>query len=151
MENDHFSSLFDKLDNDRKNDKLLCDVTISVNNKHFPAHRCILATFCVYFATLFQSSFDDKLNNIIKLTGPIGEEITCDTFDWLLQYLYTAKASITANNVYDILSASEFLQIDRLKAKCLECLKTLINAENLLFSLYGLQILSKNDKISRFG
>ena len=132
MTDGHFSLLFDKLDQDRKADQVYCDVTISVNNKLFPAHRCILGTFCLYFATLFQSSFKDKHNETIKLSGPIGEEIKPRTFQSILNFCYTGKSNLTASNGYDILAASEFLQIDGLKEECLKYLKTLLSAKNWL-------------------
>jgi len=131
-DDNHFTSLFDNLDEDRKGDKVYSDVTISVNNKLFPAHRCILGTFCLYFATLFQSSSKDKSNETIKLSGPIGEEIKPNTFQSILNFCYTKKSDLTANNVYDILSAAQFLQIDRLTTECLKYLTTLLSADNWL-------------------
>jgi len=132
VDDTHFSSLFDKLDRDREDEKVYCDVTVSVNNVLFPAHRCILGTFCVYFATLFQSSFKDKFNETIKLSGPIGEEIKPSTFQSILNYCYKKKSTLTSTNVYDVLAAAEFLQIDGLKAECIKHLKTLISAESWL-------------------
>jgi len=133
MEDKHFASLFDKLEEDRKGDKVYCDVTISVNNKLFPAHRCILGTFCLYFATLFRSSFDDKNKEVIKLSGPVGEDIKPSTFQSILNFCYTKQSGLKASNVYDVLAATEYLQIDNLKKECLDYLKrSLTNFEDWL-------------------
>ena len=119
MENTHFSQLFDKLDEDRKDDQVYCDVTISVNNKLFPAHRCILATFCVYFATLFRSSFNDKFDDTIKISGAIGDDMKASTFQTVLNFCYKNQSGLTKDNIYDVLSAAEFLQNDKLKERYL--------------------------------
>ena len=126
----HYASLFDTLEQDRKDQKVYCDVTVSVNNKHFSAHRCVLGTFCVYFATLFQSGFKEKYDDVIKLSGPIGEEISPSTFQSILDFCYKKRCELTASNVFDILGAAEFLQIDRLKQQCLQYLETLIGPEH---------------------
>ena len=63
MADNHLSSLFEELNLDENGET---DVTISVDDKLFPAHRCILATFSLYFATLFQSDFKDKTYETIK-------------------------------------------------------------------------------------
>ena len=38
--------------------------------------------------------------------------------------------SMTANNVFDVLGAAEFLQIERLKKYCVQYLETSIGPEN---------------------
>jgi len=146
MDSSHFSSLFDKLDQDRKGDQVYCDVTISVNNKLFPAHRCILGTFCVYFATLFQSSFKDKSNETINLSGPLGEEIKPSTFQSVLNFCYTKNAGLTEENVYDLLAAAEFLQIDRLKDECVRYLITLLSADSWL-NIYKTALKWRNEHL----
>jgi len=133
MEDKHFTTLFDKLDEDRKGDKVYCDVTISVGDANFSAHRCILGTFCLYFATLFRSSFDDKNKEVIKLSGPVGEDIKPSTFQSILNFCYTKQSGLKASNVYDVLAATEYLQIDNLKKECLDFLKaSLANFEDWL-------------------
>jgi len=146
MDSSHFSSLFDKLDQDRKGDQVYCDVTISVNNKLFPAHRCILGTFCVYFATLFQSSFKDKSNETIKLSGPLGEEIKPRTFQSVLNFCYTKRTDLTKESVYDILAAAEFLQIDRLKDDCVRYLNSLLSASSWL-KIYRTALKWRNEHL----
>lgn len=134
MDNGHFLLLFDKLDKDRKGKKHYCDVTISVNNTFFSTHRCVLGTFSVYFATLFQSRFKSKNERIIRLPSRIGKKkgIAPRIFKSLLNYFYTGRISLTTNNVYDVLAATEFLEIDTLKTECLEFLKTILSPENWL-------------------
>lgn len=132
MEVDHFLSLFDKLDKDRQQGKSYCDVTISVNNELFPAHRCILGTFCVYFDTLFQDGTNFKQSNIIELGGPYCDEVTPAAFKTILNFCYTKQSDVTEKSVYDVLAGSEFLQVDRMKRICVEYLKTLISPDNFV-------------------
>lgn len=135
MENSHFSTLFAELNQDRKGDKRYCDITISVGGLLFPAHRCILGIFCDYFSTLFQTDFKDKYGDIIKISGAIGENISSDVFQLILDFCYTAKTTLNSENVFGVLSGAEFLQISRLKNQCGKFLMTSITPENWL-SIY---------------
>jgi len=82
--------------------------------------------------TLFQSEFDDKNAKIIKLSGPIDEEIHPRTFKSILTFCYTKQTNLRRDNVFDILAAAEFLQIDTLKEQCKNYLKNKINSDNWL-------------------
>ncbi len=64
--------------------------------------------------------------------GPIGEEITPETFKSILNFCYTNQTDLTATNVFNILAGSEYLELGSLKDICLEYLKTLIDHENWL-------------------
>ena len=132
MSDKHFSFLFNKLDKDRKDAKLYCDVTVSVRNELFPAHRCILGAYCFYFSTLFESDYKDSFDETIIISGPIGDEISPATFQSVLNFCYTSAIRLTKNNIYDILAAAEFLQIDRLKQESVDFLKSMISTENWL-------------------
>merc|ERR1712136_52007 len=83
--------------------------------------------------TLFQSEFDDKNAKIIKLSGPIDEEIHPRTFKSLLTFCYTKQTNLRRDNVFDILAAAEFLQIDTLKEQCKNYLKNNLILKQLLF------------------
>ena len=122
------SLLFDEFDIDENGET---DVTISVDDKLFPAHRRVLKNSSLYFATLFQSGFKDKTNETITISGPIGEEIKSDTFQSILKFCYRKQSGLTENNVCDILAAAEFLQIDTLKDECIDYLKTILSTDNM--------------------
>ena len=134
MEDDHYQALFVKLDKDRKGKKKYCDIIITVNDVLFHAHRCVLGTYSKYFDTLFESNFAEESSTNHKLSGPIGEDISIQTVQILFQFCYTKETGLTADNVEDVLSGAEFLQIDRLKTKCVAFMKTvIITPENWFF------------------
>ena len=68
----------------------------------------------------------------IKVTGPIGEEISATTFRTALEFCYTRKADLNDDSIYDILSCAEYLQIESLKMKCGEFLETLLTPQTWL-------------------
>ena len=48
---------------------VLCDVTIQVSDRSFPAHRCILAASSPYFEIMFNSSFVERDDDLVTIKG----------------------------------------------------------------------------------
>lgn len=116
----HFELLFHKLNEDRKDQKLYCDIEISVRDVIFPAHRCVLGAFSGYFSTLFSCQFRDKNDKRVTLSGPLGEDISPHTFQIVLDFCYTKTLMIRheRNGYYNVLAAATFLQITSLSEEC---------------------------------
>ncbi|XP_041373452.1 BTB/POZ domain-containing protein 2-like [Gigantopelta aegis] len=96
-------------------EQILCDVTFIVgeNRKRIQAHRFILSLrSCVFMA---------------MLTGPLAEQdeieipdIDSDTFEQVLQCLYTDDIIIDGNNVVGLFGMCNKYNIDYLEKKCLK-------------------------------
>ena len=87
--------------------------------KVFPCHRLVLATRSRFFHGIF-SSPSNELKNEIKV-----EDISKETMEKLLRFLYTGKAKICDIDI-PLLEAANKYKIDNLKAICeLELAKTL--------------------------
>ena len=73
------------------------DVTFSVEGKHVPAHKFMLAARSpVFEAMLFGPNYKNE-----KLI-PI-EDISYDAFKCMLQYIYTSNPSISEQNVIELM------------------------------------------------
>ncbi|XP_041379355.1 BTB/POZ domain-containing protein 2-like, partial [Gigantopelta aegis] len=96
-------------------EKIMCDVTFIVgeNRKRIQAHRFILSLrSCVFMA---------------MLKGPLAEQddieipdIESDTFEQVLQFLYTDDIIIDGNNVVRLFVMCNKYNIDYLEEKCLK-------------------------------
>ena len=101
-----FKQSFDKL-NKLRGDEDFCDVTLDASGGvNVRAHKLILAAASPYFESMFRPAFLESDKNKIKLTDINGGSLRV-----LIDYIYTGKIIISDDNVEDILSAGNFLQI----------------------------------------
>jgi len=77
-----------------------------------PAHKIILAARCDYFKTIFDSSFKESSQQMIKML-----EIPQNTFAELLRYIYTNLTCIDPDQVVDVLLAADRFLIEDLKVR----------------------------------
>lgn len=61
MTNTHAKSILNSMNSLRKSNTL-CDVTLRVEQKDFPAHRIVLAACSDYFCAMFTSEVSGKLS-----------------------------------------------------------------------------------------
>ncbi|EDO47997.1 predicted protein [Nematostella vectensis] len=107
---DQTQAVIQQLDKLRRSG-LLCDVTIVVNGREFPAHRAVLAASGGFFAGLFASNMQENSQNIVNL-GEIDPEVTED----VLTFIYTGQIELTTENAVAILKAADFLLLETLKS-----------------------------------
>lgn len=70
MTNTHAKSILNSMNSLRKSNTL-CDVTLRVEQKDFPAHRIVLAACSDYFCAMFTSEVR-RLPEGSPLTGEVG-------------------------------------------------------------------------------
>ncbi|KAM3615680.1 uncharacterized protein V6R79_006206 [Siganus canaliculatus] len=102
--------------NDQRQQDVLCDVTVMVENKSFRAHCSVLASCSEYFHSRVTSV--TKQNPIITLS----DEVTAEGFEALLQFAYTSKLPFTKENIHAIHSSAEFLGFHNLESACFDFL-----------------------------
>ncbi|XP_035478578.1 transcription regulator protein BACH1 [Scophthalmus maximus] len=102
--------------NDQRQQDVLCDVTLVVENKSFRAHCSVLASCSEYFHSRVASV--TRHNPIITLP----EEVTVEGFEPLLQFAYTSKLLFTKENIHAIHSSAEFLGFQDLESACFDFL-----------------------------
>ncbi|XP_071352744.1 transcription regulator protein BACH1a [Trachinotus anak] len=102
--------------NDQRQQDVLCDVTVVVQNRSFRAHCSVLASCSEYFHSRVTSV--TRQNPIITLP----DEVTVEGFEPLLQFAYTSKLLFTKENIHAIHSSAEFLGFQDLESSCFDFL-----------------------------
>ena len=114
------------LDNLRSQE-LLCDVHLVAEGAKFPAHRVVLAAASLYFQAMFTGSFRENQMNEITLHGMSSDGLKC-----VLDLIYTAELSLTAENVCDVLSVASLLQLNDTVKHCGRFLVSIVSEQNCL-------------------
>ncbi|XP_043853911.1 zinc finger and BTB domain-containing protein 17 isoform X2 [Dromiciops gliroides] len=87
---------------------LLCDCTFVVDGINFKAHKAVLAACSEYFKMLFVDQKDVVHLDISNAAG-LGQ---------VLEFMYTAKLSLSPENVEDVLAVAGFLQMQDVVSAC---------------------------------
>uniref|UniRef100_A0A3P8SPL7 Zinc finger and BTB domain-containing protein 17 n=1 Tax=Amphiprion percula TaxID=161767 RepID=A0A3P8SPL7_AMPPE len=103
----HSGKVLEQLNKQRRQG-LLCDCTFVVDGVDFKAHKAVLAACSVYFRTLFLDQKDVVHLDISNAAG-LGQ---------VLEFMYTAKLSLSPQNVEDVLSVAHFLQMHEIINAC---------------------------------
>jgi len=135
-------ALLSKLNHDRKDLQKYCDVKVTVEDgKTFYAHRCVLGSLSEYFDRMFGSKLKEGCSVDVHVKGPCGQEITGKIMDIVLTFLYTASVDLDPDDVFDILLASDYMQITTLRNYCVDYLSLHVSNATCLKSLfYGVGI-----------
>ena len=139
----------------------MCDLSIVIDNKKYPAHRVSLAMFSKKYRNEFQKQLQNNKN-----TGIYTICLKCTTsfaLESILKYIYTAKIDINPANVEEILAGARELGIDDLICMATDYLSSLSigdvldymgnmlnkdGAELMVYELYA-YMMTHLDKISR--
>ncbi|XP_044576438.1 speckle-type POZ protein-like [Cotesia glomerata] len=103
------------------------DVTINIENKQIKAHKVILMARSPVLAAMFTHDMSEKKSNEVFIT-----DISSDTFEKLLQYIYTDQVSDLDSIAGDLLEAADKYQLQSLKKKCEESLCKSLKPDNLI-------------------
>ncbi|XP_076817188.1 ectoderm-neural cortex protein 1-like [Clavelina lepadiformis] len=107
-----------KLQDDQKCRNIYCDFTIRYEDQEFHVHKCVLGVFSDFFKTMFVSRMKEKYENEVKLP-----EVSAKTMRIVIEFLYDDDVKVNRENVYNLLSAADFLQISVLKKACRDYLE----------------------------
>ncbi|KAK4302836.1 hypothetical protein Pmani_025094 [Petrolisthes manimaculis] len=87
------------------------DVTIQIGEKRIRAHKCILASRCVYFAAMLSGHWVESAGNVIKLQGFSAESVTV-----ALKHIYSGTSTVPEGvRVGELAALSDMLALDGLK------------------------------------
>uniref|UniRef100_A0A8C5JQC8 Kelch like family member 12 n=1 Tax=Junco hyemalis TaxID=40217 RepID=A0A8C5JQC8_JUNHY len=126
MTNSHAKSILNAMNALRKSNTL-CDVTLRVEHKDFPAHRIVLAACSDYFCAMFTSELSEKDKPCVDIQG-----LTASTMEILLDFVYTETVHVTVENVQELLPAACLLQLKGVKQACCEFLESQLDPSNCL-------------------
>ncbi|KAM6434275.1 zinc finger and BTB domain-containing protein 17 isoform 1-T1 [Liasis olivaceus] len=87
---------------------LLCDCTFVVDGIDFKAHKAVLAACSEYFRMLFVDQKDVVHLDISNAAG----------LEQVLEFMYTAKLTLSSENVEDVLAVGSFLQMQEIVQAC---------------------------------
>uniref|UniRef100_G3WEF0 BTB domain-containing protein n=1 Tax=Sarcophilus harrisii TaxID=9305 RepID=G3WEF0_SARHA len=95
---------FDQL----RGEGLLCDVSLvpGDGDEAFPVHRAMMASASDYFKAMFTGGMKEQDLKCIKLHG-----VNKVGLKKIIDFIYTAKLSLTMDNLQDTLEAASFLQV----------------------------------------
>ncbi|NXP45791.1 ZBTB5 protein, partial [Heliornis fulica] len=116
----HFEQVFQQLNYQRLHGQL-CDCVIVVGNRHFKAHRAVLAACSTHFRALFTAAEGDQPMNMIQLDS---EVVTAEAFAALIDMMYTSTLMLGESNVMDILLAASHLHLNSVVKGCKHYLTT---------------------------
>ncbi|XP_006824297.1 kelch-like protein 12 [Saccoglossus kowalevskii] len=105
----------------------LCDVTLSVKGKCFPAHRIVLAACSPYFNAMFTSEVREKGETVIVL-----QDLEPNAVEAIINFAYTADVHVSEDNVQALLKASSLLQLQTVQTACCEFLESQLDPSNCL-------------------
>ncbi|RMZ95300.1 kelch 7 [Brachionus plicatilis] len=139
-------------------DKKMCDLSIVVCNRKYPAHKIGLAMFSKKYREEFQRKGNESSVYTICLKNS-----TIYAVEAILNYIYTAKIDINPSNVEEVLNAAKELGIEELICMANDYLSSLsigdvldymgniINKEGSELMFYELYVyfMTHLDKISR--
>ncbi|KAG0721269.1 BTB/POZ domain-containing protein 8 [Chionoecetes opilio] len=87
------------------------DVTIQVGEKRIHAHKCILASRCVYFAAMLSGHWVETAGNVIKLQGFSPESVMV-----ALKHIYSGTSRVPEGvRVGELAALADMLALDGLK------------------------------------
>ncbi|XP_076817543.1 kelch-like protein 12 [Clavelina lepadiformis] len=123
----HALEILNKMNVERKSTQAFCDVTIKTDDGDFSAHKCVLSAFSEFYSKMFSSEMKEKLENEVSIKG-----VSSDIMDLIMEFIYTCKITLTTDNAFDVLAASEQLQIPHIKDYCQKFLISNVNEDNCL-------------------
>ena len=103
---------------------LFTDVCVKYGSKSFRAHRLILSSYSIYFRTMFQTEMQEKYADTVEIY-----DVNETSMESLIDFIYTGNICINEENVFDLMAASDYLQIDQTKTLCYNFLLGLISVE----------------------
>ena len=115
------------------------DLIINVDNRIILANRLVLASFSKFFEILFKI----EVNEIQKSTVTI-KTMSFEILKTLVDFIYDGKILIRKNNVLNILSGADFLQLLDVKEFCFDFLRCHLQP-NCCFTIFKYAFLYRSD------
>lgn len=94
---------------------ILCDVAFEVEGKELFTHRAVLAKFSPVFETMFTNGMKETHRNS-KMSRVALHEVPHDTFQHLLQYIYTGSVSAPLEKILEVLKIADMYNVAKVVA-----------------------------------
>lgn len=111
--------------NELRTGESLCDVQLVVDEYKFNVHRVVLASCSPYFRSMFTSEMKESREDIVRLRG-----FSAVGLQHVLNFIYTSSVNLDVQNMQDILSAANHLQIMSVVEFCSKFMRSEVNLQN---------------------
>lgn len=105
-----------------------CDATLRVGERELPVHRAVLAAASPVLFELFSRAGD------LHHTGAMYKlkHISFQTFKYILDYMYTGRLHVTAEEVGDVYKTARALRVEQVARACSTFLASRLTPANCL-------------------
>ena len=103
------------------------DVIIAAGNERIPANRLVLSCYSTYFEGMFKLPMRERYEKIIEVKTIDGRVLRA-----LIDFIYVGSINIDEQNVMNLLSGADYLQLHDVKEFCFEFLHSHITVDNSL-------------------
>ena len=110
----HSEILFSKCAQFREQGEFI-DVRLKVGEDNFAAHRIVLAASSDYFHAMFSHGMKESNQEVIELKD---ENISAAAFKIILDSVYSGEISVNDENVFEVLTAADHLQVSSVVEQC---------------------------------
>ena len=129
--------------NKNRHEGFFSDVTIAAGKERIPANRLVLSCYSTYFEKMFKLQMRERYENIIEIETKDGTELKA-----LIDFIYTGYINIDEQNVMNLLSGADYLQLHEVKEFCFDFLRSHITVDNSLGILKAAD-LYRNESLNK--
>ena len=104
-----------------------CDIIIVVDGQEFPVHKSVLSAASAYFKAMFTCNLAEANLSKIPING-----VEPQIIKQLLDYIYSSEVTISKDNVQNLLSAANLLEILPVRDACCQFLDRHMDESNCL-------------------
>lgn len=122
----HSQSVLDGL-NALRIEGTFCDVVIVVDGQEFPVHKSVLSAASSYFKAMFTCNLAEASSAKVPING-----VEAGIVKQLLDYIYSSEVTISKENVQNLLSAANLLEILPVRDACCQYLDRHMDETNCL-------------------
>ncbi|GFO10959.1 kelch-like protein 40 [Plakobranchus ocellatus] len=131
------NGFFDAL-KDQKENAEFSDVIVQAGSRPFQCHRVLLSTVSGYFRGLFSSGMRETLEGKVIL-----EDISEDVFSQVLSSIYSGRSILSKENIFEIWSAVDFLDIGFLLKQCKAFFSRTLSVQNCFRYCVSIRLLDE--------
>ncbi|XP_075688180.1 actin-binding protein IPP [Rhinoderma darwinii] len=104
-----------------------CDLRVHLGQAVFGAHKLVLAASSPYFAALLSGGMKESSGDVVRI-----QEVDPAIFQLLLDFIYSGSVLISPENVQELMTAADMLQLNHVVALCCDFLKEQIDPGNCI-------------------
>nr|XP_026690605.1 kelch-like protein 12 isoform X2 [Ciona intestinalis] len=116
-----------KFANEARQDGRFNDITIHFEKKLIRANKMVLSCYSEYFNAMFNTELDEKYKDDVEVHG-----VEPESFEKLVDFMYTGKININTNNVCELLAVCDYLQVLAVKELCIRYLSKMMSPQNCI-------------------